>query len=122
MQCRLFGRYTVADTFWPGVVRLKETVPTAVGSKNLRDDHVHSIRFSYISTSTYLRMEQWTYCLYFWTIFCVSSVVNTTNGEKCAVSLQRMTKSFCLHDIHRTGVEPVPLAWKASMITASPSV
>ena len=24
--------------------------------------------------------------------------------------------------IHRTGVEPVPLAWKASMITASPSV
>ena len=24
--------------------------------------------------------------------------------------------------IHRTGIEPVPLAWKASMITTSPSV
>jgi hypothetical protein len=24
--------------------------------------------------------------------------------------------------IHRRGVEPLPLAWKASMITASPSV
>ena len=25
-------------------------------------------------------------------------------------------------EIHRTGIEPVPLAWKASMITTSPSV
>jgi hypothetical protein len=24
--------------------------------------------------------------------------------------------------LHRTGIEPVPLAWKASMITTSPSV
>jgi hypothetical protein len=24
--------------------------------------------------------------------------------------------------VHRTGIEPVPLAWKASMITTSPSV
>jgi hypothetical protein len=29
-----------------------------------------------------------------------------------------MTKSL----LHRTGIEPVPLAWKASMITTSPSV
>ena len=27
-----------------------------------------------------------------------------------------------IRHVHRTGIEPVPLAWKASMITTSPSV
>ena len=31
-------------------------------------------------------------------------------------------KTAEIEQIHRRGVEPLPLAWKASMITASPSV
>jgi hypothetical protein len=36
---------------------------------------------------------------------------------------EKKKKNFMnLKSIHRRGVEPLPLAWKASMITASPSV
>ncbi len=36
--------------------------------------------------------------------------------------MRQETRGEVEKKLHRTGIEPVPLAWKASMITASPSV
>ncbi len=36
--------------------------------------------------------------------------------------MRQETRGEVEKKLHRTGIEPVPLAWKASMITTSPSV